>query len=135
MLAPCGCRQRAAAAECSDDETREQLELDGLEAARAWRCPRVGCTPGDLDGDHREALRAIASLTGHRFRDTCPLSTVWAPWVHRVVDAEEHGLADDRAAYGPPPRALVQAVALLRHHKRRRDAEERRVSQQEQRRR
>jgi hypothetical protein len=118
--------------ECSDDETREQLELDGLEAARAWRCPRVGCSPGDLDGEHREALRAIGSVTGHRFEvQTCPLSSVWASWVHRVVDAEEHGLADDRAAYGPPPRALVQAVSVLRHHKRRRDAEEARVAREE----
>jgi len=40
------------------------------------------------------------------------------------VDADEHGLAEDRAAYGPPPRALVEAVSIVRRAKRRRDAAE-----------
>jgi hypothetical protein len=44
--------------------------------------------------------------------------------VHRVVDAEEHGLVEDSAGHGPPPRVLVQAVAIVRRAKRRRDAAE-----------
>lgn len=79
-----------------------------------------------LDHEHVEALDAVERLTGHRF-SACPLSGAWASWVHRVVDAEEHGLAEDRAAYGKPPRALVDAVRLLRRAKKRRDAAEART--------
>ena len=97
---------------------------DALEASRAWRCPRVKCKPGPLDSDHQEALGAVERVTGHRFK-SCPLSSAWASWVHRAVDAEEHGLAEDRAAYGPPPRTLVDAVGVIRRARRARDAAER----------
>lgn len=83
-----------------------------------------------LDGAHKEALDAVKSLTGHEFK-TCPLAAAWAPWVHRVVDADEHGLAEDRAAYGPPPRTLVEAVRVIRRARKARDAEEARVRRED----
>lgn len=114
----------------SDEETRQILAEDAKEAALAWRCPRV-CKSGDaLDADHAEALGAVESLTGHKFK-TCPYAGAWQPWVHRVVNADEHGLADDQIAHGAPPRALVEAVQVVRRAKRRRDAEEARVAREE----
>ena len=102
---------------------------DGREAAQAWRCPRVCGSKEPLDAAHSESLRAVRSLTGHEFK-TCPLASAWAPWVHRVVEADEHGLAEDRAAYGPPPRALVDAVRVIRRARKTRDAEERRAAKE-----
>lgn len=116
----------AQAAEHPDEETREILRDDGAEAARAWRCPRVCKSSEPLDADHVEALGAVGRLTGHEFK-SCPLSAAWAPWVHRVVEADEHGLADDRAAYGAPPRALVEAVRVIRRARKKRDAAEERT--------
>jgi hypothetical protein len=79
--------------------------------------------------DHAEALAATESLTGHKFK-SCPYSGAWQPWVHRVVSAEEQGLAEDQIAHGTPPRALVDAVQIVRRAKRRRDAEEARVARE-----
>lgn len=123
---------RAKADREPDAEDRNELVLDADEAAKAWRCPRAGCKPDAkaLDDEHRGTLDAVERLTGHRF-STCPLARAWEPWVHRVVEAEEHGLANDRAAYGPPPQALVSAVRILRKSKRERDAEEARVAREE----
>lgn len=122
---------RAVADREPDAEDRKELLLDADEAAKAWLCPRAGCKPNPeaLDDEHRGTLAAVERLTGHKF-STCPLARAWEPWVHRVVEAEEHGLANDRAAYGPPPQALVSAVRILRKSKRERDAEERRVERE-----
>lgn len=119
----------ADASDEPDAEDREQLIEDGRQAALAWRCPRVCKSSEPLDDQHVEALGALRSLTGHQFK-TCPLSGAWQPWVHRAVDAEEHGLAEDRAAYGAPPRTLVTAVSVIRRAKRARDAEEARVARE-----
>lgn len=119
----------ADAATEPDEETQAIKREDGREAALAWRCPRVCKSSEPLDGDHREALAAIASLTGHEFKG-CPLSRAWEPWVHLAVDAEESGLAEHRAAYGPPPRTLVQAVSIIKRARRARDAEEARVARE-----
>lgn len=120
----------ADAGSVADEETQAILRADGDEAARAWRCPRVCRSSEPLDADHVEALGAVQALTGHKFKG-CPLSAAWAPWVHRVVEADEHGIADDRAAYGPPPRALVEAVRVIRRARKQRDAEEARVAKEE----
>lgn len=82
-----------------------------------------------LDDAHTEALDATESLTGHRFT-TCPYAGAYAPWVHRAVDADEHGLSDDSIANGPPPRALVQAIKVLRVARKKRDAEDLRIAKQ-----
>jgi hypothetical protein len=58
---------------------------------------------------------------------TCPYAGAYAPWVHRVVNADEHGLAEDQIAYGPPPRVLIDALRVLRAARGKRDAEDRRV--------
>lgn len=128
MRAPCGCAKSAEAQETPDEEERKILLNDAREAALAWQCPRVCSGAKALDADHAEALDAIASLTGHRFK-TCPYAGAYAPWAHRVVDADEHGLGDDAIAYGPPSRTLIQAVRVVRMAKRKRDIEERKVSQ------
>lgn len=117
------------ASENSDEETRQILAEDATEAARAWRCPRVCKSSEPLDADHAEALAATESITGHKFK-SCPYSGAWQPWVHRVVSAEEQGLAEDQIAHGTPPRALVDAVQIVRRAKRRRDAEEARVARE-----
>jgi len=114
-----------------DEEARAVLLEDAAEAARAWCCPRVQVAKSELDEEHQEALRAIRRLTGHEFKPRCPLSGAWAPWVHRAVEAEEFGLVEYRAAYGPPSRALVDAVRVIRRAKRARDAEEARVRREE----
>lgn len=119
-----------AAQDEPDEDARASLLEDAAEASRDWGCPRTGKPCGSLPESHREALGAIKSLTGHEFK-TCPLASAWAPWVHRVVEADEHGLAEDRAAYGPPPRALVDAVRVIRRARKARDAEEARVRRED----
>lgn len=119
----------AEASSEADDETRSELQNGGREAALAWRCPRVCRSSEPLDEDHREALGAIAALTGHQFK-TCPLSRAWEPWVHTAVDAEDAGIAEYRAAYGAPPRTLVQAVSVIKRARRARDAEEARIARE-----
>jgi hypothetical protein len=114
-----------------DEEARRVLLEDAAEAARDWCCPRVCGAKSELDEEHKDALRAIRRLTGHEFKPRCPLSGAWAPWVHRAVEAEEFGLVEYRAAYGAPPRTLVEAVSVIRRAKRARDAEEARVRREE----
>lgn len=130
MRAPCGCRAALEAEQQPDEETREILRDDAKQAALAWRCPRVCRSREPLDADHTEALANVRRLTGHEFK-SCPLSGTWDAWAHRAVDAEEHGLTEDRAMYGPPPRALVDAVRVIRRARRDRDAAEKRTQREE----
>lgn len=113
-----------------DEETRAILRDDAREASEAWRCPRVCRSREPLDAEHVEALDNVRRLTGHEFKG-CPLAGTWLPWTHRAVDAEQHGITEDRAMYGAPPRALVESVRVIRRARRDRDAAEERTRKEE----
>lgn len=127
----CGCELAFEAQKIADPRGRAAQLIGAAELKKSWGCTGPGgCEPEKPPTPHaREALEAVARITGIKGFRTCPRWYAMQPGAIAVAEAydflREGGL---ESRFGrDPPHALVEATQLVRraYNARREDEEER----------